>query len=940
MLALHRQTWTGLLLVAALAGPATAGDAYFFLPVKDLQITEGAIPQPAHSDHSWWRGRFRESDPYALLDGGGEAYVRSPDQFTPWTADGTNRHEITDPVIAIRAPQGADVTGRLFLPKPDHSGMALIKFKVAESRAADSARRDYYVERRFYFQRLLDSNVPGGAWFRYQVRQCNLALDEKPTDGPNRPQFDFTGQMASTYDLFSGGRAISENLQLDRAIFAPKEGEASVDLASLEGITVAAIDWKDKIKDLKPALDPLAAAVPADQHVVFFPSFAKLMEVADNVDEQGTRALQVAAEPRSEDARTQQRYERQLCLSTSALSRLLGPKLVRSVALTGSDPYFMTGTDVAVLFDAKDPDALHSLLSLRIAAGAFGNLGVKAVDGQIGDIAYSGFRSPDRSVCTYLARLGSTIVVTNSPVQLERLVDVFRGKSPAIASLDEYKFFRGRYALGDPDESAFLFLSDATIRRWCGPRWRIANSRRMRGAAVMAELQAEFFEQLASGHVEAGPIHTDLASADLGELRLAKTGVVSSTLGTLDFQTPIVELPLAKVTQTEAEGYKRWRDTYQSNWRWAFDPVGLRIGADPKRLTADLTVMPLIAGSDYRHFVEVTSGAKIKPGAADPHDALIQFVTAVNIHSPTFRQGTNLLTNMMQGTADPLGWLGEWATVYVDDDPFWDELAKQTDPADREKFLFSNLSRMPIAIECEVTSPLRLTAFLVGVRGLIEQTVPGMVVWEPRTYYGQAYVVLGPSEAAKKMEGFPGNEIKELTICYAITPDGLLVTLSETLLKRAIDRQAARRKDKAEGKSPAARPWLGSSVCFQVSPKAIALANGIFDRGLAAEMQARAWNNLPVLNEWHRLYPDRDPVALHEQFWQTRLVCPGGGRYVWNDRLGTMESTVYGSPAEPKPGPDAATLFHGLRGLNFGLTFEAQGLRARVEVERQRKSDR
>ena len=71
-------------------------------------------------------------------------------------------------------------------------------------------------------------------------------------------------------------------------------------------------------------------------------------------------------------------------------------------------------------------------------------------------------------------------------------------------------------------------------------------------------------------------------------------------------------------------------------------------------------------------------------------------------------------------------------------------------------------------------------------------------------------------------------------------------------------------------------------------------------------MQTRAWSNLPILNEWKRRYPDQDPVALHEEFWQTRLICPGGGQYVWNDDWQTMESTVYGCPAAPQEGPLAA----------------------------------
>jgi len=78
-------------------------------------------------------------------------------------------------------------------------------------------------------------------------------------------------------------------------------------------------------------------------------------------------------------------------------------------------------------------------------------------------------------------------------------------------------------------------------------------------------------------------------------------------------------------------------------------------------------------------------------------------------------------------------------------------------------------------------------------------------------------------------------------------------------------------------------------------------------------------------------------VNLHERFWQARLVCPGGGEYVWNEQYQTMESTVFGSPATPKQANVAPAPLEQLRRANFGLTFEEQGLRARVELEREAK---
>ena len=55
--------------------------------------------------------------------------------------------------------------------------------------------------------------------------------------------------METTYDLFTGGRAISENLQLDRTLPQRAANETPVKIDSLQGITISEIDWNPLIKD-------------------------------------------------------------------------------------------------------------------------------------------------------------------------------------------------------------------------------------------------------------------------------------------------------------------------------------------------------------------------------------------------------------------------------------------------------------------------------------------------------------------------------------------------------------------------------------------------------------------------------------------------------------------------------------------------------------------
>jgi hypothetical protein len=930
----------------AFAATASAEDSYYRVKVKDLNFADGADKKFAGGiDNRWqdrenwrtWR-RYSNMQPYAVLDSdkAGEIYVDPGERFGEygWYRSPADRQDDRECVL-IRTSQAGEVAGRLYWPKPDASGMAILRFTVPDSAEA-KARRAFYQAKKDHYRRLLAQGDPGAAWFRHELRQAQAAMHktpQEPSAGPRPPSLDFNsprnGQLAETYALFTGGRALSENLQLDRGVQGGKAEEATVDIDTIDGISVPEIDWKPLVKDLKPKLDPLAALIPADQHVVFFPTFSTAVLTADEAEIQGVPILHLA-EPRSEDARTAERCQRQLGLSMTGLGRLLGPTVAKSVALTGSDPYFRTGTDIAVLFETEKPELLEGMLLVQIAAAAQKTPEAKPESGEIEGLAYRGMCSPDRSVSSYVARLNHAVVVTNSLYQIERLAAVAKSKSPSIASLPEYVFFRDRYKLGDPEETGLLFLSDATIRRWCGPRWRIATSRQARDMAVVAELQATNMDRLAKQTAQPGPIYTDFATTEIGELSLDNQGMHSSIQGSLAFMTPIAELPLRKVTKSEADAYRWWRDNYQQNWRWAFDPIALRLTLKKERLAADLMVMPLIFGSEYREFVSLTQGVKFAPDAGDPHGALWHVILAINPKSPTFTSAENFLSIISHGVT--LGWLGSSVAAYNDDDPVWEELAKLP-PEKLQKNFADYIGRLPIAVRADVSNGLRLTAFLVAARAYIEQTSPGMVLWESKTYRDQPFVKITPTERAKGQI----KEMEKAALYYAASGESLLLTLNENVLKRAIDRQLARQLAEKEKKAPppvAQRPWLGSNLALHADHKMLDLFAVITQQDGQLDMQIRAWSNLPILNQWKRLHPACDPVALHERVWKIRLICPGGGRYVWNDKYQTMESTVYGHPGEPKNGPPAAVALQQFSSGDFGLTFEHQGLRARVSLEK------
>jgi hypothetical protein len=901
-----------------------AADAYYWVPASHLnleggQLLDQAVPGNFQSIHHF--------HPRVVLDGDGEAYVQCDNVYNV-TAETTH--------VAVRYRQALEVKGTLYWPSRTEDAakdqLTRVRFHIVPSAAQAKYRANFLNAKVAHYERLRQADVPGSAWFRHQIDLTRRELGQATEQAPSVAERQFFGrrgnQLEDTYALVSGGRALSENLQLDRILPATDAAVATIDVDTIEGITVREYNWQ--VGKLQPAVDPLAKWIPDDQHAVFFPSFNALADLLDHADEFGTPILNIA-QPRGESARTRERYEKQLGISLNAIARLVGPRLVTSIAVTGSDPYFRTGTDLAVIFESKSGAALRELLASQIKLSSAATKGAEPVSGRVGAMEYTGMRSPNREVCSYLAVKDDVVIVSNSLAQLSALAAVAAGERSSLAELKEYTFFRDRYRR-DGAETALLLISDKTIRRWCGPKWRIATSRRTRALAAMTDLQAANLHRLVSAEFAPGPIYSDQWQHLVGDLALDVEGVRSSLHGSLDFQTPIAELDVQLVTPDEKAMYDRWREGYQRNWANFFDPIAVRFTVNDRQRAADMTVMPLIAGSQYNQFIELSKGAKIGPNDGDPHEqSLVHFVLSIHRDSQMVRQGSNIFRMFApQVNADPLSWIGQSIAVYAEDSPVWKELAESKD----SRFVTSNFHRFPVALYVQVQSGLRLTAFLAGVRAYVEQTTPGMTVWESMEHSGQPYVKVSPSARARQNE----PELpEEAGLYYVASGEHLLVTVSHELLKRALERYAQQQQAKEKGEEPqrAGLPWLGENLCAQIDQRALEFFEVAFGNNFQQLMQHVAWNNIPILNEWKRRYPDQDPAALHERIWKTRLQSPAGDSYRWNNAWQTMESISYGHPGEPKQGPPFPAALRELAQANFGITFEDDGMRTRVELTQQ-----
>ncbi len=945
----------GLLFLLTSSDPALAEETYLSIPVRSLELSSGPLPQgaaaterPERTHRLYDRNISRFYQPYAVGDRGEEIYIS-----IAWTPNRSFVENLDSCHIVICAEQAdSPTTGKIFLPNPDYSGFLGFDFAVPDSPPDQIENADQFlIAKELHYSKLLTWRSPGAAWYRHQLRTAHLARtgdsDEPEPRASRRP----TADLENTFSLFTGGRAISENIQLDRQLRVEADsGDLTVPLDSIDGITINEIDWSDLIEGKTPQIDTLAGAIPFDQHALFFPGFGAMAACIDEARSRGTPVLRLL-ESRSEDALTLERYERQLCLPLDHLARAIGPRLISSVAMTGSDPCLRTGSDVAILFEAVDVTALKVLIAARHAAARSTANNADIVSGQTAhDVKYAGIVSPRREICSYLASVNDVVVVTNSLVQLERIALTIKGDLQSIGALDEYTFFRDRYTKGDQEESAFLIVTDATIRRWCSPRWRIAISRRTRAAAALAELQVEYLEEIQDGVTKARKLDLPHPVPAFGDLFIDEGGVYFTCYGSVGFLTPIVELPIDQVSVEEKDAYKWYRNRYQRNWRQYFDPIAARftvasdsVGLAPGSVGLDLTVMPLIGSSDYRPFMETIGSTNLAPEAGDRHPgAGVHFITALDSDSAPVKQASGFMSAMVVGIdANPLNWVGEWLSVYAEEDPFWDELAacgKEEGPRGIEDYFEKNFSRLPIVLHLDVASGFKLAAFLTAIHAFVEQSSPGLTLWEPLKHNEEDYVKISPTQKGRRALSSNGD-FDDLAVFYAATGDSLIVTLNENALKAALDRQAARLVGGTEnvGGTHALsdlQPWLGRSMAIEATESALDSIEAVFDDELRSTMERRSWSNLAILNEWRRLFKESDPVAFHQSLWHTKIVCPGGGTYQWNEEYRTMESTVYGHPGAPRPSAQQPSPLDGIKNVGLGITFERDGLRARAKLDR------
>ncbi|MBN1912269.1 MAG: hypothetical protein JW818_21290, partial [Pirellulales bacterium] len=287
----------------------------------------------------------------------------------------------------------------------------------------------------------------------------------------------------------------------------------------------------------------------------------------------------------------------------TALSRMLGPAVISDVALIGTDMFQREGAAMGLLFEARNTFLLNRDLTAQRAERLKAKDGVKEETLTLAGKKVSYIWTPDGTVRSYYAVDGDYVFVTTSKTLMRRFLETGQGQASLGASA-EFRHARSVMPISRED-TVFVYLSDAFFRNMAGPHYWIEMVRRLQAAADIQLVELTSLASAAEG--KPGETIPELVAGRFlpenfgprsdGSRAVFRDGEVYDSLrGRRGSFVPIPDVPVERITPSEAEAYRQFVDFYHEKWG-RLDPmiIGLRREALPEkqeRVVVDVQANP------------------------------------------------------------------------------------------------------------------------------------------------------------------------------------------------------------------------------------------------------------------------------------------------------------------------------------------------------------
>lgn len=407
----------------------------------------------------------------------------------------------------------------------------------------------------------------------------------------------------NTTDMFNvmGGRAaMRETLQLQALQMSePGDGQKPpVPIASIAGVEVKSHPFEEMLAGKPGGRLPIADVVPLDRFMVAVAKPEALMPLLDEGASFIGRAG-AAAVGRSLDYQLERRYLERLGMTREWLNQLIEAGAISELAVFLPDLFVIDGTDITAIARVRDADLFRPLLAM-MGAGKIGGDGVKPVTNAHGYTAY-------------WASAGDLFFVGTNGDEVRMALDLARKDGQgSLGRSAEFRYMLTQLPLSEQTR-VYAYFSDAFIRRLVGPKVKIGQLRRIQESARLQAVTSAAL--LWKSHEQPGrPTVEKLLNAGYlpGELGLtditldADDVAVSEEYGSLGKLATLPDVPIDSATAAEADAYKAYVTNYSRFWRRFFDPIAVRLDeVDGESLEMTTFILPLIDNSLYNGLKQI-----------------------------------------------------------------------------------------------------------------------------------------------------------------------------------------------------------------------------------------------------------------------------------------------------------------------------------------------
>ncbi len=760
------------------------------------------------------------------------------------------------------------------------------------------------------------------------------------------------GEDFDAFSVLSGGLAIRESLQLDRTQSTEKIGE-DVPISDLTGPQAKPHPFKQMLGDRVVKIPELAAFAP---HDFYYAHIEHPTQAADLIEHLTTTLGPLSRKflPAAVDFDTNEKLIRQLAIRVIKSNRKYYDHIIEQMAVVGSDPFLMNGSDVTAIYKLKQPSVFKSTVEgyreyykKEFAATASS----VTIDGVAGEL----LSTPDRRVCSYFLILpDGTAIISNSEAAVKIVLATKKKTRPALGDMDEYRFMRSIYPYDPEKEDVFLYLSDPFIRRLNGPEVRLKEARRVREARRMArlELYAIFYYQMNGKRAEnVKDLKEEFSDEELAAfegLTIDKRSFAakSNTLGFLGSLLPNLEYKVDRVSTEEADAYRGFLADYDKYWKNFFDPIGIR-AKNADRIRIETCILPLIDNSAYQGMSQLTGGKPVVLRSAEgalPREIMSAGLKINLAFLAGNAQGLQGLNKKLakHGTSIEKAFGEEIQIHTMDTLPLvdFDSSVLVREALQRRGNLNYSLWGIlawslfhPIRIAVPMKDPAKADLVLSEILAWVRAEMIGskdsgfrMAVYEQAQDGVKFNVMLFSIEDILKFRFF--FAMHEGVFHITTTQEHLTQVLHGGLQKGIVTRFFDWFKKKPEA--------VTSNAVGVYRPNRLALEKDQVRSGNLEAARDASFRNLStyvLMRTWFG--KDIDEPAMRS--FGFRLHCPAGGSYDLNER-GQPFSSVFGSPwnsAMDADGPAARKLdeFFDIKELKVDMEFTEEGLKSRIETD-------